>query len=366
MAATVKTRVLIISDTHCALLTQRDGHFRDPVPPFRAPLPAADMLIHCGDLTFTGKLEQYHHALDMLKNIDAPVKLVIAGNHDISLDREFVLGHIGKAPKGAFKWDESVDEAETQVEQMKDLWQAPEGRAKKEGVMVLEEGVHTIDLQNGSRLNVYASPYTPEFCDWGFSYDRNEDRFNLPETSLLDATNIASNPIPSFSSSQAPIDIAVTHGPPYGRLDEVNRGGRVGCPHLLRALMHARPLVHCFGHIHEGSGAERIRWSDDADKVASDATTIKDWQQSKWLSGIANDGLAIDRLQVDMDTAKERHGIFVDISDGGDLKARRGQETLLVNSSIMDVKYNPVNPPWIVDLDLPKRETANVSFGQTA
>lgn len=78
---TVKTRVLIISDTHCASLSQEDGNVEMSKSPFTAPLPKADLLIHCGDLTQTGLMSEYLETLDMLQAIDAPVKLVIAGNH---------------------------------------------------------------------------------------------------------------------------------------------------------------------------------------------------------------------------------------------------------------------------------------------
>lgn len=67
----VKTRVLIISDTHNAPLHPRDDDI--PTAPFKAPLPSADLLIHCGDLTMTGQLDEYHKTLDMLALIDAPV-----------------------------------------------------------------------------------------------------------------------------------------------------------------------------------------------------------------------------------------------------------------------------------------------------
>ena len=80
-STTVKTRVLIISDTHCAPLTHDDGSVEMSKSPFTAPLPKADLLIHCGDLTQTGLMSEYLETLDMLQAIDAPVKLVIAGNH---------------------------------------------------------------------------------------------------------------------------------------------------------------------------------------------------------------------------------------------------------------------------------------------
>jgi len=43
----ISTRVLIISDTHCAQLLQQDDA---EALPFKEPLPEADVLIHCGML----------------------------------------------------------------------------------------------------------------------------------------------------------------------------------------------------------------------------------------------------------------------------------------------------------------------------
>lgn len=152
MADTVKTRVLIISDTHCASLSG-DGH--DAASPFTSPLPDCDLLIHCGDLTHQGTMEQYHQTLDMLKEISAPVKLVIAGNHDLSLDKDYVLGHMAKNRQ-------TQAEADRLVKQARDLWTSPDGRAKFEGITFLDEGTHQINLKNGAFVKLYASPYTPE------------------------------------------------------------------------------------------------------------------------------------------------------------------------------------------------------------
>ena len=274
MGAVVKTRVLILSDTHCATLSKHDS---DPDRTFQRALPLADLLIHCGDLTDSGTMGEYQQALSMLKEIDAPVKLVIAGNHDLSLDEDYVLDHVGR--NGAMGYWEKVETrgaALSKVKLARDLWETAGRRATTEGVTFLNEGVHQINLQNGARVNVYASPYTPAFCDFAFAYKRDEDRFNPAESSRWDAKNIAISPIPSCSSSHSPVDIVVTHGPPRGRLDNTVRGVDAGCPHLLRALMSARPLVHCFGHIHEGWGAERVEWSAGADGVAANPVSIAD------------------------------------------------------------------------------------------
>ena len=52
------------------------------------------------------------------------------------------------------------------------------------------------------------------------------------------------------------VDILMTHGPPYKQLDKTRKGVDTGCPHLLKeVLTRVKPILHCFGHIHESYGA---------------------------------------------------------------------------------------------------------------
>jgi predicted MPP superfamily phosphohydrolase len=139
-AQTIKTRILIISDTHSTPLAPASSY-----QPFRQPLPSADVLIHCGDLTMEGLASEYRKTLDMLASVDAPVKLIIAGNHDRTLDKTWAKNHEkyfwGK------KWEDVYEEA-------REMWFGKEGRAVKEGVRMLEEGIHEIELGNGAVLKV--------------------------------------------------------------------------------------------------------------------------------------------------------------------------------------------------------------------
>ncbi|KAL9608716.1 MAG: hypothetical protein Q9167_006482 [Letrouitia subvulpina] len=82
----VKTRFLVLSDTH-------GTEFRSE----QIPSQYADVAIHCGDLTEESKLEEYECSLRLLKNINAPLKLVIAGNHDYTLDTPTFREHVGDA-----------------------------------------------------------------------------------------------------------------------------------------------------------------------------------------------------------------------------------------------------------------------------
>ena len=294
---TVHTRICIISDTHNA----------------QPSLPAADLLIHCGDLTNVGRISEYTSQLAMLKAAPAPLKLVIAGNHDITLDRKYYARRGTSMHCG---WLEDLDQA-------REMWTCEE--TKKAGVIYLEEGMSAFELVNGARFSVYSSPYQPEFCDWAFPYARGEDRFNPQSESGW--ANGAENPVPDFPC----VDVMVTHGPPKGILDVTNRGEIVGCQRLMRAVERARPLLHCFGHIHEGWGVGRMDWGTGE---------------------FAGKKQSMDNLGGD-----EYTEVSYDGSERGGAPVRWGEETVFVNASIMDVKYRPVNRPWVVDLDLPAKGT---------
>ncbi|KAL9599797.1 MAG: hypothetical protein Q9219_003583 [cf. Caloplaca sp. 3 TL-2023] len=297
---TVKTRFLVLSDTHTAPLFASS----DIEHAYREPLPPADVLLHAGDLTNIGYINEYEAAIQMLASASAELKIVIAGNHDITLDEKYYASTGKKLMHRNISEDLGV---------VKDMWTGEE--AKKAGIVYLEEGVRTFTLSNGAKFTIYASPYQPEFCNWAFPYERDEDRFNLPN---------AKNPIPSWPN----IDIVLTHGPPMGILDTTFREESVGCEHLLRAVQRCKPRLHCFGHIHEGWGATRMAWNENR----------------------------AEPISADGQKALHDRYVRVDISSGSAKPLRWGEETLMINASVMDVGYKPINAPWMVDLELPVGE----------
>lgn len=145
--ASIPTHILIISDSHNAPLSVQDENSPFGPVPFREPLPAADVLIHCGDMTVDGQAYEYHQTLDMLRRIDAPVKLCIAGNHDRTMDPVWMEANPHHLPK-------SLAERMLECQQARDLWISPTGRARREGVTFLEEGIHVVPLPNGAELTV--------------------------------------------------------------------------------------------------------------------------------------------------------------------------------------------------------------------
>ena len=56
---------------------------------------------------------------------------------------------------------------------------------------------------------------------------------------------------------------SLTHGPPFGILDETRNGSKAGCTSLNAYLPSLRPRLHVFGHIHEAHGAELRAWVPD-------------------------------------------------------------------------------------------------------
>lgn len=313
----VKTRIIILSDTH----NQKPFDASDTQHAFRSPLPHADVLIHAGDLTGSGKQHEHQGQVEMLMEHTAELKVVVPGNHDITLDEPYYASH---------QWKHRTPEDPVAIRQ---LYTGPE--ARKAGIVLMKEGVQSFELKNGARFTLYASAYQPVFCDWAFAYERDVDRFN-PSTAVQRLSGGgAINPIPSHPQ----IDILVTHGPPFGILDTVGGDGSwrmkesVGCENLLRAVKRCRPRLHAFGHIHEGWGAQLMRWAP---------------------AGRTDIGGEMRSALVDSECVLANPGAYVDISSNGNSPLQWGQETLFVNASIMDVRYNPRNAPWVVDLDLPR------------
>lgn len=139
----IKTRFLVISDTHSASPSQ---NVADNDAYFRPPFPRADVLLHCGDMTMIGYLEEYGKTLDMLEGFDADLKLVIAGNHDITLDAEYYDRKGQNMHRAEYHKDLPA--------KAREMWTGE--RAKKSGVTYLEEGTHTFQLNNGAVLRVSA------------------------------------------------------------------------------------------------------------------------------------------------------------------------------------------------------------------
>ncbi|OIW31232.1 Metallo-dependent phosphatase [Coniochaeta ligniaria NRRL 30616] len=341
----IKTRILIISDTHGLtpsppterVLQHDNADILAFVSAFRHPLPSADVAIHCGDLTKGSGPGEYSATLSLLASLDAPLKIAIPGNHDMALDPGYWVGrYLRWEPEGELKDRRKAIPA---------VVRGMIADAREAGVRVLvEEGTYDFVLGNGARLKVFASPWTPAYGGWPFQY-RGRHEFAVEEGT----------------------DVVVTHGPPRGVLDRTLRGDRAGCRDLLWAVARARPRVHCFGHIHEGWGAKLQRWKVEGELVAMDEEKSVLLDDLETVEGTGTDSFQVwtEKLARRNEWAEKRARI-VDMCPTGDSQVsgedksrlprpfEAGKDTLFVNSAIVDVSYRPMHMPWLVDLELPQ------------
>ncbi|KAI0806377.1 ser/Thr protein phosphatase family protein [Xylaria sp. FL0064] len=312
----INTTFFIISDTHAD-----DIQLNKDV--------SADVAIHCGDLTEESKIQEYRKSLQLLKDINAPLKLVIAGNHDFTLDLPAFRANVAEAVPAL--------EPELVKKEYGGYGEARQLIDETPGITFLDEGTHHFVLANGAHLTVYASPYTPSEAGSGFRYSRKTGhQFNIGEQ----------------------VDVVITHGPPHGIMDFA-QSRRAGCPNLFAAIARARPRLHCFGHIHEGWGAKLVAWRRQVSEQPSHFTDI-DNNHSKVIEKLSNitetkydmTGTRLEKLE----TARQltQRG-YCSTSHGADDDAppKWKMHTLFVNAAAQGLEGLPVQPPWLVRFELP-------------
>lgn len=91
----------------------------------------------------TGQMKEYLEIFDVLAAAEAKLKIVIAGNHDTTLDDDFYR-EIGQT-----RFHRNRPE---NLSKVKDLWTGE--RAMQAGIVYLEEGTRKFQLTNGAQLTV--------------------------------------------------------------------------------------------------------------------------------------------------------------------------------------------------------------------
>lgn len=164
-----------------------------------------DMVIHAGDISTCREpiknAQVVRDFIEWYKNYPATYKVCIAGNHDTSIEMNYVL-------------KEEFTSA---------------------GIILLQH-----ETQQIGGLKIFGSPYTPTFGN-GWAYNRNRAK-------LFDY----------WQDIEEDTDIVVTHGPAKGILDYTEYGNtelektfkQCGCKALLHRIKKIEPKYHIFGHIH--------------------------------------------------------------------------------------------------------------------
>lgn len=177
-------RLVTLSDTHNRLS--------------EVVVPDGDILIHCGDATLYGSVEELVRFNAELRQLRARFHhiLFVPGNHDVLFQTDFGLA---ASIVGAAK--------------------------------VLHKDYFVI-----RGISFYGCASVPVINhNWAF------------EESAISLRDI-------WKKMPDEIDVLITHGPPYLILDKTYRSSHVGDVALRDRIQEIKPKVHVFGHIHESYG----------------------------------------------------------------------------------------------------------------
>jgi hypothetical protein len=182
-----------------------------------------------------GRKQEIESFIKWFDKQDYMHKVFIAGNHDMTFDREILL-------RDKLAHFEGRTDYDTECAEGKPNWLVEMLNNLPDNVYYLENS--SIKLEG---INIWGSPYSPSFgYGWGFNKDRGHD--------------IAQcwNEIPMDT------DIVITHSPIYGYNDRaLNTNQNVGCADLYHRLHEVKPHLHFAGHIHEGHGWGTIPYKDE-------------------------------------------------------------------------------------------------------
>ncbi|PLB42038.1 metallophosphatase domain-containing protein [Aspergillus candidus] len=355
-----KTRFVCVSDTHA--YNPSEAGFK---------LPPGDVLIHAGDLTNRGSLAELQKTVDWISRADYEIKIVICGNHDISLDPSL------SAP----------NEPQQQQQQRNTTHHESLNTLKATPILFLQHESALIRLTrpNGpnTTFTVFGSPYSPTHQSqlsgpWAFGYD----------SSTPTAATALWNNIPLDT------DVVVTHTPPHSHCDSrplvggestsASTSTSVGCKGLREALQRVRPLLAVCGHVHEARGCERVRWGgslQDSRRGSLDGVVPGEGGREKQLlppvgskkmslidltgrrggRRLDNEGGASGVWRGRFDQSMVIGGRLDEYSrqeEEAEAEALKRQETCIVNAAIVATSYphrggKRFNAPIVVDVELP-------------
>jgi Icc-related predicted phosphoesterase len=292
-------RIVCISDTHT--------HIPKDVPP-------GDILVHAGDMTNEGSIEELQKQIDWLASLPHKEIVVISGNHDTFLDPRTRPSLPESKRSGAIDWKRvhylqhrrlslpiTIDPSDSETNESERSRLIPSGQKQR-------------------RIVFYGAPQIPAcgpMSVHAFQYERGQDAWSetVPEDT----------------------DILITHTPPKYHRDLSLPGG-MGCEYLAAEVKRVKPTIHIFGHVHWGAGKEVVWWDRCHDAYEQGMQV-----QSNWTCGVLNPWLWLYLFRVGY---RGLRGLIWDKVWGG-----QGSNTILVNAAQMRGNSGKLgNPVQIVDI----------------
>jgi len=188
----------------------------DVVMPEHGKGSATTVLIHCGDFTNVGHLEDLLNFNRWLGQQPYDHRLYIWGNHDRVEDNQ--------------SWAQALLTNGT----------------------CIHDRFYEVD-----GMTFFGCSYTPEFLDWDFMHNKSQGQRY-------------------WQGISGPIDVLVTHGPPEGILDQVDHNA-LGCRAHRQQVEKIAPRVNCFGHIHRERKDKRtqaLEWDNISSTLFINAAIV--------------------------------------------------------------------------------------------
>ncbi|KAF2244090.1 Metallo-dependent phosphatase [Trematosphaeria pertusa] len=277
-------RVVCMSDTH--------NHIPEHVP-------GGDVLIHAGDMTNNGSIEEIQKQVDWLASLPHKEIVVISGNHDTYLDPRTRPSLPGDQRTGTIDWKR------VHYLQHRRLSLTIAFDPRDRDTDSINSRTHLLARETRHRrIILYGAPQIPAcgpMSVHAFQYPRGRDAWSetVPEDT----------------------DILITHTPPKYHMDLALPNG-MGCEHLTTEVKRVKPTLHIFGHVHWGAGHEVVWWDGCHDAYEKGMSI-----QPRWACGLLNPWLWLSIVRV---AYRGLRGLIWDRVWGG-----QGPHTVMVNAAQM-------------------------------
>jgi hypothetical protein len=273
-------------------------------------VPSGDILIHAGDITNDGSIEEIQKQVDWLASLPHKEVVVISGNHDTYLDPRTRPSLPEEKRTGSIDWKRVHY---LQHRKLTLTLALEPSNSESETTRLLSGPRHR-------RIRIYGAPQIPAcgpMSVHAFQYERGKDAWS--ETVPEDA------------------DILVTHTPPKYHRDLALPDG-MGCEHLMAEVERVKPTLHVFGHVHWGAGQEVVWW-DGTHKAYMKGMQTK----SGWTHGILDPRLWWNVVRLGY---RGFRALIWDKVWGG-----QGSHTIMVNAAQMHGNTGKLgNPIQVVDI----------------
>lgn len=153
-------------------------------------IPDGDVIIHAGDATNKGTEKEAYKFIKWFSGLPHKHKIFVPGNHDFF-----------------FESNPPISDFSVLINQS-----------------LVIDGV-----------KFYGTPAQPVFFNWAFN-------FYEPKLKIY------------YDNIDKDTDVLITHCPPYGTLDKVNKSKGLGSKVLNKAIKNLNIKYHVFGHIHDSAG----------------------------------------------------------------------------------------------------------------